>query len=98
MIVRPMPKIIFFYLTWLVSLVFGIIVSVKGTPGVHLGTAWMCVFAFNLMVIAFDFNETKSISLVAMVVAVVMAGLYFGFLSFVVGLANPWTSAACHTV
>ncbi len=82
-IVRPMPKIIFFYLTWLVSLVFGIIVTVKGGPGEHLGMIWMCVFAFNLMVISFDFNETKSISLVAVVIAVVMAGLYFGYLKFV---------------
>jgi len=82
-IVRPMPKIIFFYMTWLVSLIFGIIVSVQGTPGEQLGTIWMCVFAFNLMVISFDFNETKSISLVAVLAALVMAGLYFGFLPFI---------------
>ena len=82
-IVRPMPKIIFFYLTWLVSLIFGIVVSVQGSPGEHLGTIWMCVFAFNLMVISFDFNETKSISLVALVLALIMGGLYFGFLSFI---------------
>lgn len=82
-IVRPMPKIIFFYLTWLASLIFGIVVTVKGTPGEHLGTIWMCIFAFNLMVIAFDFNETKSISLVAVIAAVIMGGLYFGFLSFI---------------
>ena len=84
MIVRPMPKIIFFYMTWLVSLIFGIIVSVKGgRPGEHLGTIWMCIFAFNLMVISFDFNETKSISLVAIILALVFGGLYFGFLSFI---------------
>ena len=82
-IVRPMPKIIFFYFTWLVSLLFGIVVTIKGTPGEHLGTIWMCVFAFNLMVISFDFNETKSISLVALILALIMGGLYFGFLSFI---------------
>ena len=46
-IVRPMPKIIFFYFTWLVSLLFGIVVTIKGTPGEHLGTIWMCVFAIR---------------------------------------------------
>lgn len=82
-VVRPMPKIIFFYMTWLVSLVFGIIVSVKGEPGTHLGTTWMCVFAFNLLVISFDFNETKWVTAIAVIVALVLGGLYFGYLEFV---------------
>lgn len=82
-VVRPMPKIIFFYMTWLASLIFGIVVSVNGSPGTHLGTAWMCIFAFNLMVISFDFNETKSISLVAIIVALVFGGLYLGYLKFI---------------
>ena len=30
-VVRPMPKVIFFYLTWIASLVFGIIVE-SGSP------------------------------------------------------------------
>ncbi len=82
-IVRPMPKIIFFYMTWLISLVFGIIVSVRGSPTLHLGTIWMCVFAFNLLVISFDFNETKWVTAVALIAALILGGLYFHFLKFI---------------
>jgi hypothetical protein len=81
-VVRPMPKVIFFYLTWLASLVFGIIESIQGSASGQLGTWWILLFAFNLLVISFDFNETKSIAAVFIVVSVIFAGLYFGFLPF----------------
>lgn len=80
-IVRAYPKIIFFWLTWLVSLVFGIIEAQGG--GEHLGTIWMCVFAFNLLVISFDFTEVVSVMVAAIVAALVIAGLHWGFLGFV---------------
>ena len=79
-IVRPMPKVVFFYLTWLVSLVFGIIS--KTSDPVHLGTLWMGVFALNVIVISFDFTEMTSIAVVALILVLVFAGLYFGFLGF----------------
>jgi len=83
-VVRPMPKIIFFYLTWLASLVMGIIASATGdAQPQHLGTVWMCIFAFNLLVIAFDFTEVISIAAVFGILVVVFAGLYFGFLGFI---------------
>ena len=46
-----MPKVIFFYMTWLASLVMGIVVAMhKGEqPPIHLGTIWMCIFAFNVV-------------------------------------------------
>jgi hypothetical protein len=79
-VVRPMPKVVFFYLTWLVSLVFGIIQASASSAPAHLGTIWMAVFALNLMVISFDFTETISVAVVLGIVAVVFAGLYFNFL------------------
>ncbi len=83
-VVRPMPKVIFFYLTWLASLVMGIIASATGaSQPEHLGTVWMCIFAFNLLVIAFDFTEVISIASVFGILVVVFAGLYFGFLGFI---------------
>lgn len=78
--VRPYPKIIFFWPTWILSLVAGIILASTDTPPVHLGTVWMCVFAFNLIVIAFDFNEVVSLLVFALVGVLVFAGLYFDFL------------------
>lgn len=83
-VVRPMPKVVFFYLTWLASLVMGIIASAtSGGQPEHLGTVWMCIFAFNLLVIAFDFTEVVSIASVFGILVVIFAGLYFKFLGFI---------------
>ena len=80
-IVRPYPKVIFFWLTWVTSLVAAIVESSGGAD--HLGTVWMCIFAFNLMIIAFDFTEVISVAIVALIGVVIFAGLYFGFLPFI---------------
>ncbi len=82
-IVRPYPKVIFFWLTWIVSLVAGIVAGSHGAGPEHLGTVWMCVFAFNLLVISFDFNEVISIMVLALLGVLVFAGLYFDFLGVV---------------
>ena len=82
-IVRPYPKIIFFWMTWIVSLIAGIIESSSGGDTGHLGTIWMAFFAFNLLVISFDFSEVISVMLLALLGVVVFAGLYFDFLPFI---------------
>jgi hypothetical protein len=82
-VVRPYPKVIFFWLTWLVSLISGIVtIASGGSPG-HLGTIWMCFFAFNLLVISFDFTETISIIVFVSILLVIFAGLYLDFLHFI---------------
>jgi hypothetical protein len=82
-IVRPLPKVIFFYLTWIASLVFGIVSSTSSDVPRHLGTIWMLIFALNLVVISFDFSEMAGFALFALILMLVFAGLYFGFLGFV---------------
>ena len=84
-IVRPMPKVVFFYLTWLVSLVFGIIATAAGAGGTpeHLGTIWMVIFAFNILVISFDFTEVVSIAVISVLMMLVFAGLWLKFLPFI---------------
>ncbi|MHC5011559.1 MAG: hypothetical protein ACYTG6_11520 [Planctomycetota bacterium] len=80
-VVRPYPKVIFFWLTWVFSLVAGIIQATSGDAHpAHLGTIWMAVFAFNLLVISFDFTEVVSVLVLAVIAMVIFAGLYFGFL------------------
>jgi len=79
-VVRPMPKVVFFYLTWLASLVMGIIAATTKAQPEHLGTVWMCIFAFNLLVISFDFTEGVSISVILGIFVLIFAGLYFHFL------------------
>jgi hypothetical protein len=83
-VVRPMPKVVFFYLTWLASLVMGIIAAAaRDSMPVHLGTVWFCIFAFNLLVISFDFTEVVSIAVILGIFVLVLAGLYFQFLPFI---------------
>ncbi len=83
-VVRAYPKIIFFWMTWLASLVCGIIAnSSEDWGGEHLGTVWLCIFAFNLIVIAFDFTEVVSLMVLAILGLLVFAGLYFGWLPFI---------------
>lgn len=84
-VVRPMPKIVFFYMTWLASLVMGIIAAASGPDKLpaHLGTVWLCIFAFNLLVISFDFTEVVSIATIFGLLALILAGLYFKFLGFI---------------
>ncbi len=79
-IVRAYPKVVFFWLTWIVSLVAAIIEANNPGGTVHLGTVWMAVFAFNMMVIAFDFTEVISLLLIAVIAVLIFAGLYFDFL------------------
>jgi hypothetical protein len=80
-IVRAYPKVIFFWLTWLASLVMGFIQKGHDPAlAADLGTIWVIIFAFNLVVISFDFNEVVSVMVLAVIAVVIFAGLYWKFL------------------
>ena len=94
-IVRAYPKVIFFWLTWIFSLVAAIIAKDAYPPESvsHLGTVWMCIFLFNLIVISFDFSEVVSVMVLALVAVFILAGLQFGYLGFLkewLGTLNIW--------
>jgi hypothetical protein len=82
-VVRPMPKVVFFYMTWVASLVCGILVASLTPPPEHVGTIWLAIFTLNLLVISFDFTELVSLTVGALLVAFLFAGLYFGWLTVV---------------
>lgn len=74
-IIRPWPKVIFFYPTFLCTLIFWLISAFReeGPTGVgSLGNIFMIVFALNLLVFSFDFSRIKSITIVVTVAAVVL--------------------------
>lgn len=88
-LVRPLPKVVFFYLTWLVSGACGVIASLASgdaSPSGPLGLVWLGVFFFNLLVISFDFNEERSLVAVLGTIAAALALLYFG----VLGSVSAW--------
>jgi len=86
-VVRPYPKIVFFYLTWLVSLACGLLqphdIPLHVDTSALLGRIWLAVFTFNLLVIAFEFTRIRSVAIAFFVIAFVFAGIHFGFLGAV---------------
>jgi hypothetical protein len=82
-VVRPLPKVVFFYLTWIISAIIGMW---PGDPGPTMGLIWMGVFFFNTLVISFDFNEERSLILVLGGLAAILGLLYFG----VLGSVSQW--------
>lgn len=80
-VVRPLPKVIFFYPIWVASGLF----ALWAEPGALLGQIWMGLFFFNLLVIAADFNEERSLIMGLGGVATVLGLLYFDVLGSVSG-------------
>lgn len=75
-IVRPMPKVIFFYPLWIVSLICIFLPDMSPLSG----QLWMSVFALNLLVISADFNEERSLIAVLVVVVAVVLTLWLDVL------------------
>ena len=92
-IVRPYPKVVYLYLTWIASLVCGILaptsLAAVGTePTVNeigrsalLGQIWVAIFTFNILVISFEFSRIRSVALVFLIIALFLAGAHWGFLA-----------------
>ena len=80
-IVRPLPKVVFFYLTWIASAVCGVFGGEALTAQI-----WMGVFFLNLLVISFDFNEERSVIFLLGAIALAVVLLYFG----VLGSVSEW--------
>jgi hypothetical protein len=92
--IHSLPKIVFFYPTWIVSIVCGI-AAISGAAE-WFGTAWMTVFILNLFVIAYDFTEERTIIFLLGSVALVLALVLGGVVGEVVGLladVNPTMNA-----
>jgi hypothetical protein len=76
----PYPKIIFLYPSLLASLLAGIYMSIfrppldpQGTAAVVIAVVFLGVLALNLVILAFDFPRTTSLTLFFFAVAVVMS-------------------------
>ena len=88
-IVRPMPKIIFFYPLWIVSL---ICIFLPESMAEMAGQLWMGVFDLNLLVISADFNEERSLIAVLVVTVAVVLTLWLDALDPVlksIGAVKP---------
>jgi len=92
-IVRPYPKIVYLYLTWLASILCGIFqpALVAGetlnqstiASSAFVGRIWVVLFVFNILVISFEFTRIRSVAIVFGILAFVFAGIEFGYLAAV---------------
>lgn len=84
----PLPKIVFFYPTALVSLICGIMMSMNSAPldalpnhVVFAGWFFMAVFTANVMIISFDFPGIKFLAVmfaaIAAILGLALAAVYF---------------------
>lgn len=92
-VVRPYPKIVYLYLTWIASLVCAILqpVFVAGETlnestmrtSAFVGRIWLFIFVVNILVISFEFTRIRSVAIVFALLAFIFAGSEFGFLDVV---------------
>jgi len=62
-IIRPWPKVVFLYPTFVVATIF-FLLSWMNVDAAILGNTFMTVILVNLLVFSFDFNRIKSITMV----------------------------------
>lgn len=79
--IRSMPKVIFFYPVWILSLVCAIAAAASDPPAAWIGLSWMALFVLNLFVIAFDFTEQKTVIVALTTVVAVLTLVLLGALS-----------------
>lgn len=79
-ILRPYPKVVFFYLTFISALVCGIFTSLRPDTKEFWTYLFLWVFTFNLLVVSFDFSRMLSVAVFFLALAFVFLGLWVGFL------------------
>ena len=71
-IIRPWPKVVFLYPTFVVSSIFFLLSWLGWVSPTVLGNTFMAALLLNLLVFSFDFSRIKSITLVVGAIAVVL--------------------------
>lgn len=74
-IIRPYPKAIFFYPTAIVALVCALLATTGKVEAHTLGFVFMCVFFFNLVIMAFEFTRYVSVAVVLSILVFVLLGV-----------------------
>ncbi|MHC4938931.1 MAG: hypothetical protein ACYTHK_08185 [Planctomycetota bacterium] len=85
-IVRPYPKVVYFYLTWLASIICGIVQPEDLTElgrSLLIGQIWFAIFTFNVLVISFEFSRIRSVAITFLILAFFLGASHFGFLEAV---------------
>ena len=86
-IIRPWPKVVFLYPTFLGACLAFLLSMLKVDPRL-IGNTFMVLLCTNLLVFSFDFSRIKSITIVIALVAVVAVGAWLDTRWNVVGFVG----------
>jgi hypothetical protein len=75
-IIRPWPKVVFLYPTFVVSTIFFLLRWLDLVSSATLGNTFMLVLLVNLLVFSFDFSRIKSITLFITGILVIVLTLW----------------------
>lgn len=98
-VLRPYPKVVYFYLTWLAALACGIITGTIDDSAKVANTCafiFLWIFAFNLLVVSFEFSRMLSVAVLFLSLAIVFLGLWLGFLDGIFGFLTKVKPSANH--
>lgn len=89
-IIRPWPKVVFLYPTFIAAAIF-FLLSTVGFNERWLGNSFMVVWLLNLLVFAFDFSRIWSIVMIIGTALVVVLALWLDLTGFVGKIAHTMT-------
>lgn len=82
-IIRPWPKVVFLYPTFVASTIFFLFSWLDLVQADRLGNIWMAIFLLNLLVFSFDFSRIWSIVMVFAIGLAVVLVLWLDLTGFV---------------
>lgn len=96
-VIRSFPKIMLLYPTWIAAILAGICLTLMPNDEVarewRIGFWFLVVAGLNLVVLAFDFPRTSSLTLVFCVVAVIFGALWLNYTHPFLPKLNEWVHA-----
>ncbi len=93
LIIRNWPKMVFMWPTAVMSLVCGLIASFLPSWDAFFGGAFLICFTFNLLVITYDFPRSTSLTMLAAIVAVVLAVILINQKYGIIAPLQAWLGA-----
>ncbi|MHA1595500.1 MAG: hypothetical protein ACTSXJ_04340 [Candidatus Baldrarchaeia archaeon] len=76
-IIRSYPKVIAIIPSAVMAVIFGIVEWFVPTLATTLGLAFIALFLFNVLVMAFEFDEMKTLALIFLIVIIVLLYIVF---------------------
>lgn len=93
LVIRNWPKMVFMWPTALLALICGLVASFAPGWDHFFGGAFLICFTFNLLVITYDFPRSTSLTMLAAIVAVVLAVILINQRYGIIAPLQSWLSS-----